>query len=166
MDEDLIIYLKLDTYLAQWVVHEYGEIVEFPRNSAENDVIQLGLMRKPILAYVPGPGEGYVPIKVPYFKERNIRIYNYLSYSGRKSLARCIRSRFVIALWNDLHKFGHIGRQKQDLIWTWMEAHGIDTTETNFNTLFKIYKRKRDVYRHKMKETGKEVPRGKKGEKF
>ena len=68
MDEDLIIYLRLDSYLAQWTVHEYGEIVEFPRNSTENDVIEMALMRKPILSFVPGPGEGRVAIKVPYFK--------------------------------------------------------------------------------------------------
>ncbi len=166
MDEDLIIYLRLDSYLAQWTVHEYGEIVEFPRNSTENDVIEMALMRKPILSFVPGPGEGRVAIKVPYFKGKDIRRFNYLPVAARKSLARCIRSRFVIALWNDLYKFGHIGRQKQDLIWTWMESHGIETSETNFNTIFKIYKRKRDVYRHNMKAAGHEVPRGGKGKQI
>ena len=165
-EEILIIYIRLDPYLAQWATHEYGEIVEFPRNSTENDVIEMALMRKPILSFVPGPGEGRVAIKVPYFKGKDIRRFNYLPVAARKSLARCIRSRFVIALWNDLYKFGHRGRQKQDLIWTWMESHGIDTTETNFNTIFKIYKRKRDVYRHNMKAAGHEVPRGGKGKQI
>ena len=166
MDEDLIIYLHLDNYLAQWLVHEYGEPIEFPRNSTENDVIELGLMKKPFLAAVPGPGDNRVAIRVPYFKDKDIRKYTFLPVSARKSLARCIRSRFVIALWNDLCKFGHIGRQKQDLLWTWMESHGIEQNDTNFNTIAKIYKRKRDVYRHNMKVAGRNVPRGKKGSKL
>lgn len=166
IDEIIVIYLRLDPYLAQWLIHEHGDPVVFPKNSAENDVLELGLIRKPFLACTPGPGENRVPIVVPYFKNKDVRKYNYLDAAGRRSLAKCIRSRFVISLWNDLYKFGHIGRQKQDLIWTWMEAHGIEASETNFNTIFKIYKRKRDVYRHNLKIANRNVPRGKKGEKF
>lgn len=164
--EDIIIYLQLDTYLAQWLIHEHGQPVAFPRNSAENDVLELGLIRKPLFAVAPGPDEGRVPIVVPCFKDKDVRKFNFLPASGRRSLARCIRSRFVIALWNDLYKFGHIGKQKQDLIWTWMDAHGIEATETNFNTIIKIYKRKRDVYRHNLRQAKRKVPRGKKGERF
>ena len=152
--EEIIIYLKLDPYLAQWLSNEHGGTpIVFPKNSAENDVLELGLIRKPLLAIAPGPGENRVPIVVPYFKNKDVRKCNFLPASGRRSLARCIRSRFVITLWNDLYKFGNIGKRKQDLIWTWMEAHGIEANETNFNTIVKIYKRKRDVYRHNTKST-------------
>ena len=144
---DYIIYLRLDPYLAQWLKHEHGEPVEFPKNSTENDVLELGLIQKPLLAFVPGPGENRVAIALPFFKNKDVRKCHYLPASGRRSLARCIRSRFVIALWNDLYKFGNIGKRKQDLIWTWMEAHGIEPTDTNWNTIAKIYMRKRSVYR-------------------
>ena len=52
-----------------------------------------------------------------------------------------------MTLWKDLYKFGYIGKKKQDLIWAWMETHGIEATDTNFNTIAKIYLRKRNVYR-------------------
>lgn len=144
---EYIIYLKLDPYLAQWLVNEHGTPVEFPKNSTENDILELGLMKKPIFACNNEPGPNKVPIGVPFFKNKNVRYNNYLSLKSRRALAQCIRSRFVVALWKDLYKFGYIGKRKQDLIWAWMETHGIEATETNWNTISKIYLRKRNVYR-------------------
>ncbi|MBR5085431.1 MAG: hypothetical protein IKX31_00320 [Muribaculaceae bacterium] len=145
---EFVIYLRLDPYLAQWLIHEHGgNPVEFPKNSTENDVLELGLTPKPILATDIGPGENHVPIVLPFFKKKDVRKNNYLPGKARRALVQCIRSRFVIALWNDLYKFGNIGKQKQDLIWAWMESHGIETNDTNWNTIAKIYLRKRDVYR-------------------
>lgn len=145
---EYIIYLKLDPYLAQWLIHEHGGTpVAFPKNSMENDIIELGLMKKPYLALPNEPGENKVPIALPYFKSKNVRYNNYLSLKSRNALQRCIRSRFVMTLWKDLYKFGYIGKKKQDLIWAWMETHGIEATDTNFNTIAKIYLRKRNVYR-------------------
>ena len=145
---DIVIYLKLDPYLAQWLTHEHGgNPVVFPKNSAENDILELGLTLKPYFAAPNEPGIDKVPISVPFFKSKDVRSYNYLPPKGRRALARCIRTRFVISMWNDLFKFGNIGKRKQDIIWTWMEAHGIEATDTNWNTIAKIYMRKRSVYR-------------------
>ena len=145
---DIVIYLKLDQYLDQWLTHQHGgNPVVFPKNSAENDILELGLTLKPYFAAPNEPGIDKVPISVPYFKSKDVRSYNYLPPKGRRALARCIRTRFVISMWNDLFKFGNIGKRKQDIIWTWMEAHGIEATDTNWNTIAKIYMRKRSVYR-------------------
>ena len=145
---EYVIYLILPPYLAQWLRHEHDRIpIEFPKNSMENDIIELGLIRKTVLLNAPGPGENTVAIALPKFKNKDVRKYNYLPVAARRSLQQCIRSRFAVALWKDLHKFGNIGRRKQDLIYAWMEAHGIETSEKNWNTIAKIYMRKRDVYR-------------------
>ena len=43
-----IVYVKLDSYLAQWLVHEHGGTpVVFPKNSYENDVLEVSLSTKP-----------------------------------------------------------------------------------------------------------------------
>jgi hypothetical protein len=72
--------------------------------------------------------------------------YNHLSESSKEHLIHCLKIRFAIALWNDLFKFGNIGKQKQDLIYAWMDAHDIEDTETNWNAISKIYARKRKSY--------------------
>lgn len=159
--ERLIIHLALDPYLAQWLTYKYdGLVVEFPRNSAENDILEMYLTKKPIFASNNSPGINRVPILVPWFKNKNIRYNNFLPASSRRVLANCIRKRFVIELWNDLSKFGYIGKRKQDVIWAWMESHGIEMTEANWNTIAKIYLRKRNVYREIMRrEKSREVKR-------
>ena len=150
--ERLIIHLALDPYLAQWLTYKYdGLVVEFPRNSAENDILEIYLSKPPIFASNNHPGENRVPILVPCFKHKNIRYNTYLSAASRRVLALCIRKRFSIELWNDLFKFGNIGKRKQDIIWAWMETHGIEMNDTNWNTIAKIYMRKRNVYRQTLR---------------
>ena len=145
---DEIIYLNLDTYLAEWLVHEYGTPVVFPKNSYENDLLELSLTTRPKNASEEGlPGAVMVPISLPYFKNKDVRYYNYLPIAGQRVMQKCIRSRFIVSLWQELHRFGNIGKQKQDLIYAWMAAHGIEASERNWNTLAKIYQRRQDAYR-------------------
>lgn len=147
---EVLIHLKLDNYLAQWLINESGGVpVVFKKHSVENDILHCNLKERPLFGRKDKPGEGRLPIALPYFKDRDPRKYCFLSKPARLALAECIRSRFVLELWKDLHKFGNIGKRKQDLIWAWMDAHGIEMTETNWNTIAKIYKRKRDIYRKK-----------------
>ena len=153
---DIVIYVKLDPYLAQWLRHEHGgNPVKFPKNSTEYDIIELGLIPKPYLAATVGPGDNRVAIALPFFKNKDVRYHNFLPRKAQNALAQCIRTRFVVALWKDLYKFGYIGKRKQDLIWAWMEAHGIEATDTNWNTIAKIYLRKRNVYREQKRKEEK-----------
>ena len=145
--ESYIIYLDLDDYLIQWVSHEYGDPVVFPKNSMENDIIEMGLIRETPILPVYGPETWRVAIKLPIYKNKDVRKFHYLPLKSRKSLAECIRQRFIVKLWMELHRFGHIGKKKQDLIWAWMEANGIEQTEKNYNTVSKIYQRRRETYR-------------------
>lgn len=148
---EVLIHLKLDNYLAQWLINESGGVpVVFKKHSVENDILYCNLKERPLFGRKDKPGEGKLPIALPYFKDRDPRKYCFLSKPARLALTECIRSRFVLELWKDLHRFGNIGKRKQDLIWAWMDTHGIEATETNWNTIAKIYKRKRDIYRKRV----------------
>jgi len=154
--EPFVFYLRVDPYLAQWIAHENkGDPVMFPNNSVENDVIELGLIEPPEGARRERPGVNKIAITLPFFKYKDASLYSYLPPKAKSELTRCIKARFAVALWKDLYKFGYIGKKKQDLIWAWMESHGIEATETNFNTIVKIYARKRDVYRKKVQRKHK-----------
>lgn len=156
---EIVIHLQLEPYLAQWLINAHDSLpVEFPRNSAENDILEIYLIRTPPFPAPNEPGENTVPIAVPFFKSKDVRGKKYLPLAARNTLKRCIRNRFIIQLWSDLFRFGYIGKQKQDLIWAWMDAHGIEATETNWNTIAKIYDRKRRaynmrIYREKIKKS-------------
>jgi len=142
-----IIYIRLEPYLIQWVSHAFNSYpVMFPKNSTENDIIELGLTTKPQGYRQSEPGEDMLPIALPFFKYKDVRSKNFLPNHGKNALRQCIRTRFVIQLWSDLFRFGYIGKMKQDILWSWMEANGIELTETNWSTIAKIYDRRRKAY--------------------
>lgn len=143
---DYFIYLQLPDYLAQWFVHESGgQPCELRRNSAESDIVELFLKRHPEDVPVR-PAEYNVAIRIPCYKSRDIRTYNYLPPAARKTLAGCIANRFRIQLWRDLHKLDNNGVQITDLIYAWMESHGIEPEEKNWESIRQIYFRKRKKY--------------------
>ena len=145
------VFVSLEPYLAQWIAHESGGGSPIPikRGSAEAEVLQLHLERQPRNPEYrrqlrPQPGQ--VEILLPAFKMKDTRIYNYLPPRGEVSLHQCIRNRFKVALWKDLHTVGNVVQRTDTSISDWMEAHGIIVDDKNWNTVAKILQRSRAAY--------------------
>ena len=148
---NFLVYVRMEQYLAQWAAHEHGLPIRFPRGAIENEIIELGLKIRGEDDDLDLPEEGKYPVVLPFFKYKDVRYYNYLSESSKDELVHCLKIRFTISLWNDLYRFGNIGKQKQDLIYAWMDAHDIDDTETNWLVISKIYTRKRKAYQQQQR---------------
>lgn len=148
MSDCICINIELEPYLRQWYIHENGGTVPVvpDKYSVEHRIFDAFLTTLPPNALPDVATPDTVAIRIPEMKARPTRVYNYLPLSARRELKNCIRNRFIIELWNDLHHFGHIGKRRDDLIFAWMECHGIDRTETNWNAIAKIYQRQRSNY--------------------
>ena len=145
------IFLTLEPYLAQWLEHECGGKKPIPikRGSAEADLLEAYLQKPPRNSdYQPQlrPLPGEVEIKVPYFKYKESRTYNYLSPRAKKYLRQCIRNRFKVQLWKDIESLDNTDKRLKYVIEEWMEAHGINVDDKNWNTIAKIEQRTRAVY--------------------
>lgn len=88
-------------------------------------------------------------IAIPTFKHKDPRTYNYLPPKAVHCLHKCLRSRFDVQLWNDLHLVHPKAKMLKELIEAWMESHGIEFDETNWCAISKRYQRKRELYRKK-----------------
>lgn len=144
---EVYIYLKLDPYLAQWFVNEMGgEPVRLPKRSAESDILEFFLKPTPEGILPERKKEGDISIVLPAFKHKDPAHFNYLPPRAMKALARCISTRFKVQLWQDLHQLHHTESCITDLIYAWMENHGIELTAQNWETLRQMYFRKRKVY--------------------
>ena len=86
-------------------------------------------------------------VQIPSFRHRDPQIYNYLRQSARDLLYECIRRRFKIALWRDVHNLDTAFTRKDLAIQAWMEHHGIEDTETNYFAVLKVYDRADAAYR-------------------
>lgn len=145
------IYISLEPYLAQWLQHEAGG--EYPirikRGSQEADLLELFLKPTPKDPdFVPQlkPEPGQVEIILPCFKYKNVRYNHYLPPRGEVCLHACIRNRFKVQLWKDLHTVGNVVKRTDMAISQWMKDHGIEDDDRNWNTIAKILQRKRAVY--------------------
>lgn len=147
-DNCICFYLDVEPYLKQWFIHDMGNEhpVSLIRNSAESDIVRRWLTVLPPDKSLPDGNPDMLAIYVPSYNELDREKLYYLPTAALKLLKQCIRNRFIIELWRDLNDFGFIGFQKQDVIYAWLEQHGIEITETNFNAVQKIYQRKRSTY--------------------
>lgn len=144
----ICLYIPLEDYLAQWLIHEHGGSVpvQFIRGSVESKILEVYLTHRPEDQLPEIGGEGKLAIAIPSFRNRPPEVFNYLPQRALSSLLTMIRNRFDIQLWNDLHNFGRISKRQDELIYAWMEKHGIEMTETNWNAIAKRYQRQRNIY--------------------
>mgnify|MGYP000789231164 FL=1 len=144
----ICLYIPLEDYLAQWFIHEHGgEVpVRLIRGSVESKILEVFLTHWPEDRLPDMAGDGKLAIVIPSFRNRPPEVFNYLPQRALASLLTMIRNRFDIELWNDLHHFGRIGKRQDELIYAWMEKHGIEMTETNWNAIAKRYQRQRNIY--------------------
>lgn len=143
-----VIYLNnVEPYLKQWFIHEQGGDypVNLGRGSVESDMLFQFLINKKT-EEPPIIDERTLAINIPSFKKRDPRTYNHLPPMAKVALHKCIKNRFDVQMWNDLHQFSNLGMQIDDLIYAWMEKHGIELSETNWNAIAKRYQRKRKTY--------------------
>ena len=89
---------------------------------------------------------GQVEIQLPAFRLTETRTHNYLPPRGEMALHQCIRNRFKVALWKDLHTVKNVVERNDIIIADWMEKHGIEVDDKNWNTVAKILQRCRAVY--------------------
>lgn len=156
----MLLYLELDDYLAQWFINDQGGDypVRLIRGSMESGLLEQFLQTPPP-DYVPDfGGEGKIAIEIPNFRSKDTRDNYFLPAKAREALVACIRNRFDISMWQALHRFSSVFLRQDSLIYAFMEKHGIELTEKNWNAIAKRYQRKRDIY--------KRIQRRKKNSKF
>ena len=141
----VFLYIHLDDYLAQWFIHDQGGKypVHLKRGSVESNILETFLDKQP--DNVPQQTEANNPdavkVAIPDFKSRDITTYNYLPKYAEELLVAVIRNRFDVELWTSLHKFSSLLKRQDELIFAFMQRHGIVVNEKNWNAIAKIYQR-------------------------
>lgn len=160
----VFIHVKFKPYLAQWLINDNGGTlpIVFPKYSVENRILQLFLIPLPPNAIPNLPTEDSLPIVIPQYKYGDPKRINYLPVAAMKCLCDTIRERFLVELWTSLHQFGYIGKKRQKILEAYMESHGIENNDTNFNDLLKIYQRQRDAYLKRVRLEKKSSKKSKK----
>lgn len=140
--------IEIEDYLKQWFIHDQGGNipVKLRKGSIESMILEQFLQPLP-KGKTPDVGTATgLEIIIPTFKLKSPEFYNYLPPEAMKALVKCIRNRFDVVLWETLHKISPVFQRQDNLIYAFMEKHGIGLTETNWNAIAKRYQRKRNYY--------------------
>ena len=121
-----LIYLHVEPYIRQWLIHSFGNPVEFPASSNENAVIRRFTQKQPASLKPQKPSEDDVAICIPVCKYKNPETYNYLSLQAKKALEESISDLFRINMWNDLGDLADTSCKKMSAFRAWCTMHGID----------------------------------------
>lgn len=148
--EHVFLYIHLDDYLAQWFIYEQGGKypVELTRGSIECNILEQFLISQPKNAAISTEADNRNAVKIvlPSFRHKDTRYFNYLPKRAVSLLINCIRNRFDVDLWNSLHKFPSLLCRQDELIYSFMESHGIEINDKNWAAIAKRYQRKRKLY--------------------
>lgn len=141
------IYLKVPSYLDQWLRHDYWNPVtrrvEFERGSNTHSILSRFLRKEPA-GYSRGDVSDLLPVEVPTFKGMNPDQHNYLGHEGHKALVSAIKRNFKALLDKELSVFYTQDVVITDIIFAFMANHGIENTERNWETIRQMFKRLRD----------------------
>lgn len=166
---EYLIYVNFPKYLAQWYAHQClehehaddqvfkTEVYKFERSnikavkpikgSFESEALCM-FLQKP-QSYVPEsiPEDTTLAIELPYYKQKDPRVYNYIAPKFKKELMEVVRKNFCYDFGSYMHKFlGKYFRQDK-CIENYMALHGMDyLDETCLLAVQKIYQRQRQIY--------------------
>lgn len=141
-----VIYVHLEPFVKQWLVHSYGTPVVFPAQSIENSTIRRFTVKQPD-GYVPTHSDDDIAIAIPDSKAKDPMVYNYLGLHGRKAISECIEDNFRLNMWRELNDLSDVGCSIMTAIYSWCEMHGIDIEYAD--TIRQRYYRIRDSYAKK-----------------
>lgn len=142
----MLLYIDLEDYLGEWFIHEMGGEypVKLKKGSMEWTMLELYLTTPPE-GFFPVDG-GQLAIQLPNFRSKDTRYNFYLPPRAAEALKALIKGRFDLAMWNHIHKFSALYQRQDNLIYAFMEKHGIECNDKNWNAIAKRYQRKRDLY--------------------
>jgi hypothetical protein len=144
------IYLRTAPYLADFIKHTFGDPVFLERDSPEARIIREFISKTPE-GKTPDTGEGAsLRIRIPFFKESDPRVYNYFGKKAQRLLIGSLDQLFEKSLIKEIGSLDNYRKVKtSDLIYAWMEKHGIPDNETNWYMISKKYYRLRKKYMEK-----------------
>lgn len=164
------LYLAWPRYLAQWFAHEMYRLqhlddeflepyfydcdrdarqlepVHTRRGSAERNILEMCIDKQPDRIPALPPKDTTICLVIPCFLNRPPQTYNYLAPASQRLLKQTVQKHFKLELTKYINKILFVPDYqyrptKDQLIEAFMQKNGIEYSETNVETIKKIWKR-------------------------
>lgn len=142
--------VKMPDYLAQWLMNEFWSeecrMIVFPRGSAAACVLSSCLCKAPACMPVYSGG---LPVAIPTVRGLNPAVYNHVTKKGQAALVATCRRMFKAMLYQELGNLFEHDVAVSDLIYAFLEKHGIEDSPKNWEAVRQIYIRLRQASRNR-----------------
>jgi len=126
MASQIIIRIKCEPYLIRFVETLYGPSpISFPKNSNFNTLLDVFLDKPPLDHIEQDYGESTLSIQLPYFDNKDIRSYNYLSAKKQAAFVKELWKFFKITYRGYISKLIVAGLDRQDAIEIFIEKYDL-----------------------------------------
>jgi len=147
---DFYVYLTAPEYMVQWLTHTFGDPVVLIKDSPESRLMNELLVKLPANAQPDTGKDSNIRIEIPYYKGKNPEYYNHLYPSGKDALIESFCTLFDKNLWNEVSALNNGHVRRKNLIYAFMEKHGIDiqhwdTVAQRFHRLNQKYKFQKNI---------------------
>jgi hypothetical protein len=160
---DYTVFVKAKPYIVQYFRQVYGNPCRFPKKSFFNLLLAKVLIMPPkdvtydvkLLENLIHSTE-HLQIQLPYFTNKDVRSYNYLTRVGKETVARELRNEFYLALMTFVKNFLRSGLEHNQIsyintgIKLFIEKYNLDVD--CFNTLLKQYHRTETIKSRKKRK--------------
>lgn len=116
------IALRVEPYLAAWMEKHFGNPVILIKDSPESRLLKRLLDKQPEDISME---DGNIFVSIPFFKEKDPRVFSYLCGSAKCALIESFESIFLNNMWTEIGDLKNINCQLTSVIKAWCEKHGI-----------------------------------------
>ncbi|MFZ4523268.1 MAG: hypothetical protein ACOYNC_16285 [Bacteroidales bacterium] len=144
MASQIILRVKCESYLVRFLETMYGKSpISFPKKSNFNTILDVFLDRPPLDYLEQDFGGSTLAILLPYFEQKDIRSYNYLSETKQRIFVKEIWKFFKITYRGEIAKYVVMGLDRQDSIQLFIEKYDLshdcwDFLEKDFQRYVKM----------------------------
>lgn len=140
------VYITPPKYLEQWLRHEFWDEetsrVSLPRGSSAHEVLKSSLQRTP-KGYSSSEEEGSLPVSVPSIKGIDPAKFCFVSESGKVAVVSACKNLFRVNFINELKSLFVLDVPITEVVYNYMDRHGIERTEQNWEAIRQMFYRQR-----------------------
>lgn len=158
MPSPYIIKIKCDLYLVRFLEKLYGPApISFPKNSNFNNILDVFLEKRPFdpdLLDKQDTTGTFLELRLPFFEDKNVSSYNYLSPSKQRIFIKEVWKYFKITFRSEIARHVVLGLDRKDAIELFIEKYDLpvdtwDLLEKDFQRYI-VLRRKKKLFRTKI----------------
>lgn len=155
MASQIVISVPCEEYLIRFLEKMYGPSpISFPKKSNFNTLLDVFLDRPP-MNHTPvtpeDPGK-FLQVELPYFEQKDIRSYNYLTAKMERAFVKEIWKFFKITFRGEIAQLLVLGLDRKDALEIFMEKYNLpqdcwDALEKDFQRYLKLRSKKKRLFK-------------------